>query len=160
MEQSQLHILKKKISIFLNMCTKLKYVLLCWNTSCAAGERGDSWRAPPISRQGFYEHSSRSLCTFTRKQHHYFMWSPPVKIKSLYPEGLLRRRPFFDSVQLHSWCPQKFCEVNTSPELGQQRRITIPVMGWLNFLLWVAERNCAWPWWCREETVLGIRIYP
>lgn len=160
MEQLQLHIWKKKTLFLKKNCTKLKYVLLCWNTSCAAGQRGDSWRVPPICRQGFYEHSSQSLCTFTREQHHYFMWSPPAKIKYLYPEGLLGRRAFFDSVQLYSRCPQKFCEVNTSPELGQQRCITIPVTGWLNFLPWVAARNCAWPRWCREEIILGIRIYP
>lgn len=102
MEQLQLHIWKKKPLFLKKNCTKLKYVLLCWNTSCAAGQRGDSWRVPPICRQGFYEHSSQSLCTFTREQHHYFMWSPPGKIKYLYPEGLLGRRAFFDSVQLYS----------------------------------------------------------
>lgn len=127
--------------------------LLCSRT------QSDRWRVPPVSRQGFYWHSSRSLCTFTREHCHCFMWLPPVKIKSLFPEGLLRRS-FFDSAQLHSWCPQKSCEVNTSPQLGQQRHINTPVTGWLNFLAWVAERNHAWPWWCREETVIGIRFYP
>lgn len=147
---------KKPNSFKKKKSKKSKYVLLCWDTSGAAGHRGDIWRVPPVSRWGFYEHSS--LYTFTREHCHCFMWSSPVKIKSLCPEGLLRRRPFFDSVQLHSWCPQKFCEVNTSPQLGQQRHITIPVMGWLNFLgSW--EEPCM-AMVVQAETMLEIRIYP
>lgn len=161
MEQSQLHILKKKkkaLPFFFLICKKSKHVLLCWDTSRAAGHWGDRWRVPPVSRRGFYEHSSQSLCTFTREHCHCFMWSSPVKIKYLCPKWLLRRRSFFDSVQLHSWCPQKFCEVNTSPQLGQQRHITIPVTGWLNFLPWVAERNHTWPWWCSEKQCLRLEF--
>lgn len=58
------------------MCKKSKYMLLFWDNSCAARHRGDRWRVPPVSRQGFYEHSSRSLCAFTREHRDGFMWSP------------------------------------------------------------------------------------
>jgi len=47
-------------------------------------------------------------------------------MKSIRSEGLLGSRQSFVSVQLQSWSPQKFHEVDTLPVTGQQRNITVP----------------------------------
>lgn len=99
-----------------------------------------------------------ALCFQKRIVSLFYVILPTARMKSLCPEGLLGSRQFFDSVQLQSWCLQKFHEVATLPVGGQQRNITVSAAEQLNFLPWVAERNCARPQWWREEEVPGIRI--
>lgn len=97
-----------------------------------------------------------ALCFQKRTVSFFHMILPRARMKSVCPEGLLGSRQFFVSALLQSWSPQKFCEVDTLPVIGQQSSITIPAAEQLKVLPWVAARNCAQ--WCREEAVLGTRI--
>lgn len=147
---------KKKISFFLKF---VKNLSMCCYAGIPPVHRGHRWRVPPVSRQSFYEHSSWSLCTFTREHCNCVMWSSSVKIQSLCPEDSWEDH-FLTVLNCTHGVPRSLCEVNTSPQLGQWRHITIPVMGWLTFFTLGSWEEPCMAMVLQEETVLGIRTYP